>query len=198
MATIEERFQKIEESIMREAQERADVLNTQRENFRKNAMEKAENEILKEMYGKIQDEISDIRGNATRSVARQEQKARQDLLLRREEITKAVFLNVKNRLIAYAKTEEYGEFMLALCKDMAKRYPLENSVVLLRRDDYHMAAQMDKILGGKCRIMADEAIQIGGIKLMNQAAGIFVDETLDGRLEEQKPWFYSNSGLTIN
>ncbi|MEG1687908.1 MAG: V-type ATP synthase subunit E [Angelakisella sp.] len=198
MSTIEERFALIENSILREAGEQVAKLETQRENFRKSALEKAENEILKEMYGKIQDEISDIRGDATRTVARTETVARQNLLLRREEITKAVFQSVKNRLLAYAKTEEYREFMQQLSQNIAQRYPLENSVVLLRRDDYHMAAEMDKIFGGKCRIMADEAIQIGGIKLMNQSVGIFVDETLDGRLEEQKPWFYSNSGLTIN
>lgn len=198
MATIEERYQMIEDSVMREAGDRAKALNTQKENYRKNSLAKAEDQILKEMYGKIQDEISDIRGNATRTVARQEQKARQDLLLRREEITKAVFQNVKNRLIAYAKTEQYQTHMLELCKAIAGRYPMENSVVLLRRDDYHMAADMDKIFGSKCRIMADESIQVGGLKLMNQSVGIFVDETLDGKLEEQKPWFYSHSGLTIN
>ena len=198
MATIEERFKMIEDSILREATGRVETLNAQRDNFRKNAMEKAENEILKEMYGKIQDEISDIRGDATRTVARKESQARQNLLLRREEITKAVFQTVKTRLLAYAKTEEYKEFLLKLCKTMAEKYPLENSVVLLRREDYPLAAQMDKIFGGKCRIMADDAIQIGGLKLMNQSVGIFVDETLDGRLEDQKPWFYSNSGLTIN
>lgn len=197
MATIMERYRMIEDSIMREAQEKAKELSNQRDSLRKKALTKAEDDVLREMYGKIQDEITDIRGNATRSVARKEQQARQDLLLRREEITKAVFQTVKTRLQSYAKTDDYREFILELCKDLATRYPLENSVVLLRRDDYPMAAELDAIFGRKCRIMADETIQIGGVKLMNQSAGIFVDETLDGRLEDQKPWFYSNSGLTI-
>ena len=48
-----------------------------------------------------------------------------------------------------------------------------------------------------CSLLAEEAIHIGGIKVMNQSSGIFLDETLDSRLEDQKPWFYSNSGLTI-
>lgn len=198
MYTIEERYKMIESSIMREAKEKADTLTAQKDNFRKNALSKAEDEVLREMYSRIQDEISDIRGNATRTVSREEAKFRQNLLLRREEITKAVFQQVRTRLIAYAKTEEYAKFMLELAAGMAKKYPLDNSVVLIRSDDYHMAAEMDKIFLGKCRIMADEAIRIGGIKLMNQAVGIFVDETLDSRLEDQKPWFYSNSGLTIN
>lgn len=198
MATIEERYKMIEASVMREAQEKADTLTKQKESFRKNALAKAEDEVLREMYSRIQDEISDIRGDATRTVSREEAKYRQNLLLRREEITRAVFQQVRTRLIAYARTEEYKDFMLQLAKEMSGKYPLDNSVVLIRADDYHMAAEMDKIFHGKCRILADDAIRIGGIKLMNQSVGIFVDETLDGRLEDQKPWFYSHSGLTIN
>ena len=55
--------------------------------------------------------------------------------------------------------------------------------------------EFDKIFGEKCRIMADENIHIGGLKLMNQGAGIFVDETLDSRLEDLKPWFYCQSAM---
>ena len=51
--------------------------------------------------------------------------------------------------------------------------------------------------GKNCRILADESIRIGGLKVMNQSSGIFMDETLDSRLEDQKPWFYSHSGLVI-
>jgi len=68
---------------------------------------------------------------------------------------------------------------------------------MLRRDDYHLAAKLGGYFGKNVRILADEAIKIGGIKVMNQSSGIFLDETLDSRLEDQKPWFYSHSGLTI-
>lgn len=197
MATIEERSKKIQASIAQMAEKQVAELNNQRDQYRKSALNQAENEVLQELYSKIQDEVSGIRGDATRAVAKQEAVARQQLLLRREEITSAVFQKVKTKLIAYTKTDEYKEFMHKLAKEIAKKYPLEGSVVLLKRDDYYMAAEMDKIFSEKCRIMADENIHIGGIKLMNQSIGIFVDETLDGRLEEQKPWFYSHSGLSI-
>lgn len=197
MATIEERSKMIQASIARMAEQQAGELNKQRDQYRKNALNQAENEVLQELYSRIQDEVSGIRGDATRAVAKQEAVARQHLLLRREEIASAVFQKVKTKLSAYTKTEEYKEFMHKLAKEMATKYPLEGSIVLLKRDDYYMAAEMDKIFSEKCRIMADENIRIGGIKLMNQSIGIFVDETLDGRLEEQKPWFYSHSGLSI-
>ena len=108
-----------------------------------------------------------------------------------------MFLHVRKMLLEYTKTPAYQKFMLDLAKEMAKIYPLENSTIMLKADDYSMASQLDEVFGKKCRILADENIHIGGMKLMNQGAGIFVDETLDSRLEDQKPWFYSHSGLSI-
>ena len=153
--------------------------------------------MLHELYSKIQDEISEIRGSTTRSVSQQEAQSRQSLLLKREELTNSVFLHVRKMLLEYTKTPAYQKFMLDLAKEMAKIYPLENSTIMLKADDYSMASQLDEVFGKKCRILADENIHIGGMKLMNQGAGIFVDETLDSRLEDQKPWFYSHSGLSI-
>lgn len=197
MATIEERYQMIETEIMEDAQAKADKLRAQAEEYRQSALKKAEDEVLHELYSKIQDEISEIRGSTTRSVSQQEAQSRQSLLLKREELTNSVFLHVRKMLLEYTKTPAYQKFMLDLAKEMAKIYPLVNSTIMLKADDYSMASQLDEVFGKKCRILADENIHIGGMKLMNQGAGIFVDETLDSRLEDQKPWFYSHSGLSI-
>ena len=90
-----------------------------------------------------------------------------------------------------------SQLMEEIAGELGARCPLEGTVVMVRREDYHLAAKIGGHFGKNVRILADEAIKIGGIKVMNQSSGIFMDETLDSRLEDQKPWFYSNSGLTI-
>ncbi|MEA5012763.1 MAG: V-type ATP synthase subunit E [Angelakisella sp.] len=197
MANIQERFQMIESAVLAEAHAKANELLNQAQSYKTAALKKAEDEVLRELYNKIQDEVSDIRGTSTRSISQQEAQARQNLLLRREEITKSVFYQVKAHLVAYTRTPEYSKFMIELANQLAAAYPLDGSVIMISREDYHFAIEFDRIFGQKCRILADENIKIGGIKLMNQTAGIFVDETLDSRLEDQKPWFYSHSGLTV-
>ena len=197
MATIEERYRMIESAILSQAQEKADALRKQAEDYKAQALKQAEEAVLRDLYSKIQEEVADIHTSSTRNISKQETQARQDLLLKREEITKDVFHQVRTRLMDYTKTSDYSRWMMDLAKALAKNYPLENSTVMLRPTDYHFAVEFDKVFGEKCRIMADENIHIGGLKLMNQGAGIFVDETLDSRLEDLKPWFYSHSGLTI-
>jgi V/A-type H+-transporting ATPase subunit E len=197
VATIEERFQMIQRSVMDQATAEAQKLLDQAKEYKENAMKKAEDEVLQELYGKIQDEVAEIHTSATRSVSQKESQERQDLLLRREEITKIVFDQVKRRLLDFTKTPAYVDLMEELSKELGARCPLEGTVVMIRRDDYHLAARLGEYFGKNCRILADESIRIGGLKVMNQSSGIFMDETLDSRLEDQKPWFYSHSGLTV-
>ena len=197
MATIQERFSMIEASIMHTVTEKAEALKEKEDTFRATALKNAEEEILREMYSRIQDEVSEIKIKSTRNVAQQETKERHDLLLRREDITTAVFDKVRLSLKAFTKTSEYKQHILTLAKDMAEKYPLEDAVIMVKREDYAMSIELNKIFHEKCRIVADADIRIGGIRLMNQSSGIFVDESLDHRLEEQKPWFYSHSGLKV-
>ena len=80
----------IQQSVMAEAGAQAQKLQDQAREFKETAMKKAEEEVLQELYSRIQDEITEIHTSATRSVSQKETKERQDLLLRREEITRAV------------------------------------------------------------------------------------------------------------
>lgn len=197
MATIEERFEMIQKSVLDQAEAEAKKLQDEAEEFKSTAMKKAEAEVLQELYSRIQDEITEIRTSATRNVSQKESKERQDLLLRREEITRSVFEQVKRRLLEFTKTPAYNDLMTEIAKELGVRCPMEGTIVMLRREDYHLAAKLGEYFGKNVRILADEAIHIGGIKVMNQSSGVFMDETLDSRLEDQKPWFYSHSGLTI-
>lgn len=197
MATIQERAKMIEESVLSQAEQKAAALRKQADDFKAKTLKEAEEEVLRDLYNKIQEEVSDIQSTATRSVSRQETQARHDLLLKREEITKEVFHQVRQRLMSYTKSSSYSRWMLDQARDLASHHPLDNSTVLLRPVDYHFAVEFDKLFGQKCHIIADENIHIGGFQMMNQGAGIFVDKTLDSRLEDLKPWFYSHSGLTI-
>ena len=198
MATIDERAKMIETAILESAEEKANQIKNDTAKFKKEHLDVAENEILQEMYNKIQDEITEIKGNSTKSVAQTEAMLRQKLLMRREEITNNVFRSVSKKLVEFTKTKEYDEYLYSIAKNLAKEYATDNAIVTVKSDDYSKSVELDKIFGGKCKILVDDSIKIGGLKLMNQNVGIFVDETIDTKLNDRKPWFYTHSGLSIN
>ena len=69
MATIEERFEMIQRSVLDQAEAEAKKLRDEAAAYKEAAMKKAETEVLQELYSRIQDEISEIHTSATRSVS---------------------------------------------------------------------------------------------------------------------------------
>ncbi len=197
MAKIDDQLAQIQQSVLHEATAKSEALRKQADDFRKMAMDQAENEVLAELYSKIQDEISEIRDSSTQNISRTESGFRQKLLLRREELTQSVFDAVGQKLLAYTKTDDYKAWMLKLAKSLSEIHDYTNNTIMIRRKDYEFSVEIEKLFSKGCRILADDGIRIGGIKLMNQSVGIFVDETLDAKLEDQRPWFYSHSQLAV-
>lgn len=197
MATIEERFEMIQQSVMAQAEEEAEKLRNQAKDLRNTAMKQAEEEVTRELSSREQDEVAEIRVATTRSVSQKENTQRRELLLRREEITRTVFEAVKKRLADYVKTSDYPRFLEETAKGLSEKCPKSGTVVMLRPDDLSLGKQWEGCFGADVQVVEDESIKIGGLKVVNRSSGLFLDETLDGRLEDQKSWFYANSGLTV-
>lgn len=198
MATIEERFELIRQSAMAQAEEDAEKLRTQAKEVREAAMKQAREEALRELGGREQEETAEIRLATTRGVAQQENAKRRELLLRREEITGEVFSHVRQRLSDFVKGPDYAGFLEETADSLSEKCKEKSgTVVLLRREDISLGERLKGRFGADARVEEDESIKIGGLKVMNQASGLFLDESLDSRLEDQKAWFYANSGLTV-
>lgn len=198
MATIEERFELIRQSVMAQAEEDAGKLRDQAGEIRDNAMNQAREQISRELGGREQEETAEIRLAATRSVAQQENAKRRELLLRREEITGMVFDNVRRRLAEFVGGPDYAGFLEETADGLSEKCKEKSgTVVLLRREDIPLGKKLVSRFGADARVEEDESIKLGGVKVMNQSAGLFLDESLDSRLEDQKSWFYANSGLTV-
>lgn len=197
MASIEKKIDRMQHSIMETAKEKARALRQQADDYRKAQLEQAENEVLEELYTRIQEEVADIHSGMSQNLSRKEIQSRNALLLKREELTHEVFTAVKHRLMDFVKTPAYKDCLLETAKRLAADYALEDTTLLVRREDYTLSAELERAFGCPCRLLVDEDIAIGGLRLMNQGAGIYVDETLDARLQELHPWFYLHSGLNI-
>ncbi len=198
MANTQERLELIEQSVLSLAKSQSEAIRAQADQAQAEAMEQVENQVLTELYSRMQDEISEIRGSAVRGVSQSEEDLRRRLLRRREEITAEVFGRVEARLQEYAKTPDYREFMLELAASLGKQFPHEGSLLQIRGADIAMVGALTKAYGHNCSVEATDTVAIGGIRLVNTATGILVDETLDARLAEQHPWFYTHSDMTLD
>ena len=197
MATQEERSKRIEQSIMRISSHRSQEIRRQADEIRRQALSQAENEVLEQMYDKIQTEIAKIRQDAASSVAKCEFDTRQTLFRHREEIESRVFDAVRQRLLAFVAGTDYVDFLRQSVAHLAQQTGYDDSCLFLREQDLPLAEELIALYGHTCRVQVDPSIRIGGVRLENMAHGVAFDETLDARLEEQHEWFHAHSGLSI-
>ena len=109
-----------------------------------------------------------------------------------------ILKNELEKLISYTKTPAYEERIAKSVKQLVEKYPLEGCELRFAPHDNVLAEKAAKAFGHGCTVAEDRDIVIGGFVLVHRGQGIYLDETLDSALEEQKTWFYQNSGLSID
>lgn len=194
MANSDEKVSKFVQAITAYAEEQRQKIHQEVEDFKAERLRQAEQEVLSHAYQLIQKERAELRNQMSREMSRRDLEARKALLSRRKEMTETVFTQARERLLAYTSTPAYAEWLRESMTALAAQMPAEGTVYELCARD---AAQMEAFCPAGSSLKTVEDIQLGGIRAVNAATGLLVDDTLDTRLDTQREWFTGESGLTI-
>lgn len=196
--TPEEKLDMFEQAILKKAEAEKQTILDESEKIKKAQLEEEENRLLEELYHHIQSEVSQIKTDGVKEVARANMKLKKELYQQREQYIKQVLSLARAELVSFVKTQAYGDFLMRKAALLAKEHKMDGSVIKLRTQDLSYRDQILKVYG-PCEVEADdESIAIGGIILENRTRGILLDYSLDTALEEQVSWLYNNSGLILN
>ena len=72
-----------------------------------------------------------------------------------------------------------------------------DAVVYLRPADKDYAPRVQAAFGCPCRVEYDETNTLGGLRMESRMAALRADDTLATRLEQEKPRFREQAGLTV-
>lgn len=182
---------------MKKADQDREQIYKEVEDHRKEELSKIESRVLQESYREIQSEVTQLKLEGVRSSSRQVAQFRKKLLDRRSQYAQQIFDQVKARLADFAAGPDYPAWLLRKAGAMAKGYSQPGGVLKLRPDDEKYMADLQREVGQLYQLQTDPSIRLGGLLLENAGQRYLVDETLDRALEEQKEWFYKNSGFTV-
>ena len=142
-----------------------------------------------------QKKISEANSDHSKKMAELNASKNIKINVKRQELADRVFKAAKEKLETYTSTEEYKkQFLLALEK-VKNKMNMDQSVLYINENDKKIEKEIRALIGNACSI--EMKAQIGGFILENKEAGVIVDESYDSLLEDQKDWFYQNSGLII-
>jgi len=192
MATQEQKLSKFIDAINKEARERREQILLDAKEYSDRELESAEQEVLADAYELIQKETALMRNEVGRDLSRRTIEGRKELIHKREQMTQQIFERAASKLSQFTQTPEYKDFLIKTAIGGAKALSEQITVYLRECDMVFKNAISDKL---DCTLIAAEDIKIGGLRLSD--GKVFVDQTLDARLEEQHKRFVETSGLIL-
>lgn len=164
--------------------------------IRKKSMEGLELEAQREAGLTREQELKEMASEQAIRLSKAHEETNRKLMKKRRELTDAVFKAAKQQLKEYAVSKDYVELLKRKAADLAQ---LDYDAVVFYVADRDKAVLKDicEAYGKPCEGKCDADILLGGFRMECEEKGIVVDETFDTGIDEQKDWFYTNSGLFI-
>lgn len=198
MSTVEQKLSRIEMTVLQEANAKADDMISKALELKKQELEKSQMDTLQRLYHEVREETNKIRTMSIQNLSKHEMENKKMLLAKRSELVARIFGSVSTKLSDFVNTPEYEDLFSLKLKDMYKKYPTDFRVFHVKHSDDVLKKLILSIFGPSTNIVDSPEIKIGGFRIVNDIKGIFMDETFDSKLEDQKSWFYANSGLVVD
>lgn len=197
MQNKEQVFLYMKEEIERLAKREEEEILAQVQELEAQAYQQMEQEAKKDASSQLEKELVDISSNASIEASSNSEQRTKKLVEKRNQYVDAIFSEAKDKLVSFVATKEYPKYMVTRMKEVAKEYPMKDSILQLRKEDEAMKDALVKAYGNALTVEISKSITIGGFIIENKETSVVVDESLDAALENQKDWFYKTSGLMI-
>lgn len=197
MSQPEKKLDKFSSAVLKDAEEQRSKILSEIEEYKKEQMEKAEEDILHDAYVLIQNEIASIHNKQSKDISLAELDGRRKLLKLREDLTGRVFSEAAERIKEFSKTEEYKNYIVSTVKAATESLPEGGVVIEVKKDDLALAQSLIAASTRPAEVAETSNITLGGVIIVNSEKGIVVNETLDLKLSSQKDWFASSSGMLL-
>ncbi|MBQ2774274.1 MAG: V-type ATP synthase subunit E [Clostridia bacterium] len=197
MLNQEERVAKFFDAISKSAQDRHDELNHKNTEMLNVGLKKAGDKARAQAQAMVEREILLNEQELNRTIAHSTVEKRSELTAKRAEITEKVFESACDKLLTFTKSEAYEGFLKKSVANLAKIFPDGEVVIYVKKDDEKFTSAIIEAFGRECTVEVDETIVIGGCRCKAQKGALVADDTLETRLESQREWFLSNSGMSV-
>ena len=121
-------------------------------------------------------------------------RVRERIAAARQEIEDRTFDSAAKKLAEFTKTPAYRDYILDSAKQMIRIASGSPLTVFARGEDMKFAGDIGA-LSPDVTVETDDTIVTGGIRAVSEGARLFMDDTLDTRLQAQREYFREFSGL---
>ena len=167
--------------------------------LRVQCIQEAEDEVLKEAYSYIHDEVSRIQAEAGRGVSRHMLDNKRTLSLRRKEMAQEVFALVRAKITAFTRTPAYGERLAALLAEPVEKLAGAKEVLVTLREEDMPLRQSLAAAAPQVRLTFQTGdFRLGGLIAEAPDLGLRVDASFDSAAGDLSGRFAELFGLSLS
>ncbi|WP_312654331.1 V-type ATP synthase subunit E family protein [Proteiniclasticum sp.] len=194
--TIEELEEYFKNEIERVSQGEIKKIQTEIHNIENRNIRELEETARNNAEIIVNQEVSSMDSEHAISLSRMADDNQRKLMKKRQELINNLFLEIREKLVEYTKTDDYKEKMKERIRLLSTQYHSEG-ILKLALKDMKLADELSAGFSGQTVVRPDESIEIGGFILEYHQDRIIINETYDARLKEEREMFYANSELII-
>ena len=188
MPEVQDRIEKLGNSILSDAQKKAEEIISKAQQQADELTEQAREQYRRSEDSEIALDRQKTHTLYAKELSKSDFAAHKSVLAHRCELVDSLFDDIRKRLEGFVKSSEYAEFMNALAKKANDEKAFSKDCVInVSRDDRQLAMDIADKYG--VAVAVDRNIELGGITVYYPSENIYIDYTLDLALEQQRKAF---------
>ncbi len=188
------KLEQLRKDVLKEAYARREARLNELKREKAKYIKEMQEEVLSGTRKYIADEERNLERLAKRERSAWEFDAMKRLRLRRLEIEEQVMAELKERLLAFVRSEDYEGYLREKLRQ-TDLSPFTKKTVALCGTDYEREMRVLKEFLPAIQMVQDDTVEIGGFRLRDEERQIMADFTLDKKLEEARREFLNVAQL---
>lgn len=198
MVKLDEHLRIIGAAILDQAENDSREVRENADEQRASTLREWEDTLERKMQERVQKQTGILQAETRTQLALRETELHRGLLTRRRELLEQIFAAARANIAAYTETPRYRQDVFDHLTELKTAYDHTSTTIRLRQADMEWAGAIQALLGGGAAVTADRDIRIGGFTLENKGASVLVDETLDTKLSDARPWFLARCTMKVH
>ena len=179
------------EEIQRVSEQQLQALDEEIETIREQTLAQLEASAQRDAGAACEQELRELQSEYAVRLSRLHDETDRRLMKKRNELAESVFSEVIEKIREFTESKDYEALLSDKARELSQlSYP--HPSIYVREADLSYADQIRNAFADGAEVCADDSIRLECL-----VSGIVIDETFDARLNEQKEWFYQNSGLFV-
>ncbi len=198
MPDTTDKLDKFKQIVLAQAAAERDALEKEIAEEREKRITEAEARIKRETEAATLARANVISGESGREISRRVLDIKRTIASHREEMSKTVFAEVREKLIAFTKTDEYLPHLKKLYAEAVEALgnPYD-SVVYLRPQDMDYARELNAVLPGRFVQFREGDFVLGGLIVDCESKLLRADQSYDTALNDLDGHFAELFGLSL-